>query len=299
MIFGLTPLRGAAGPANAIPARRQRICCVAALATLAAMGSACNRGDPPAGQVIAAVDGEEITRAELNEEARLRNLPVSRDMVLRDAVIRDLIDRKLLVRAARERGLHRSPRHLLTVRRLTEIDLAQQLLAAEQAGGDRLSDERLRQFIGENPHAFDGRVVLSVDRINIAAAVSDRVRKALAEARSVEEMTGLVAAAGLSADRRVETWDSAVMPAGILGQLDALQPGRSFAIVEGGSTVAGKVLSRTAQPVPEAQRLDLARAMIERQATERALQRILDQVRSSARIEYQPDFAPGAAPAPR
>lgn len=263
------------------------------------MGSACNRGDPPAGQVIAAVDGEEITRAELNEEARLRNLPVSRDMVLRDAVIRDLIDRKLLVRAARERGLHRSPRHLLTVRRLTEIDLAQQLLAAEQAGGDRLSDERLRQFIGENPHAFDGRVVLSVDRINIAAAVSDRVRKALAEARSVEEMTGLVAAAGLSADRRVETWDSAVMPAGILGQLDALQPGRSFAIVEGGSTVAGKVLSRTAQPVPEAQRLDLARAMIERQATERALQRILDQVRSSARIEYQPDFAPGPAPAPR
>jgi peptidyl-prolyl cis-trans isomerase C len=281
MMFDLTPLR------------------VAAFATLAAMGAACNRGDPPAGQVIAVVGGEEVTAAELNEEARLRNLPVARDLVLRDAVIRDLIDRKLLVRAATERGLHRSPRHLLTVRRLSEIALAQQLLAAEQTGADHPTEARLRQFIATNPHVFDRRVVLSVDRINIAGTPSEALRRALAAAPSVEEMAKLVLAAKLNADRRVETWDSASLPAEILRQVDALQPGGGFVFVQGGSTIAGKVLSRAAQPIPEAQRLEVARAMVERASTERALQRILRQLRSSVRVEYQPDFAPGAKPAPR
>ncbi len=258
--------------------------------------TACGTADAPSGQVVAVVNGEEITTAELNEEARVRNLPIARDRAARDALVQELVDRKLLVDAAMERGLHETPQHLLTVRRLREIALAQQLLS-DQNGSRQWSQQQLEQFITANPHAFQERALLGVDRIAVQQPLTPALRIALAAAPGAEEMTAIARRAGLSVERQRETWDSATLTDPLKSRYDQLQPGRTFFTPTAGGAVAGVVVSRTPQPVPSEQRLDLARSLLEQQASNARLEQLLQQVRSSAEVKYQQGFDPDSGQA--
>lgn len=104
----------------------------AALVGSTLMLAACQQA-APSGQVIATVDGVEITLAELNGEASARNLAIATDPAQRAAAIADLVKRKLLVRAARAQGLDRTPQFVLAERRMREILLAQQVVVARLA----------------------------------------------------------------------------------------------------------------------------------------------------------------------
>jgi hypothetical protein len=120
---------------------------VPALPAIAAtLLTACNP-EVPTGQVIAVVNGEEITTAELNAEARARNLTIGTDAAQRDLAIADLVKRKLLVQAAEGRGLDRTPEFVVANRRLRDILLAQQLVAVRSA---ELGDQEEAPEAGES-----------------------------------------------------------------------------------------------------------------------------------------------------
>lgn len=101
-------------------------------AVAAALLTACH-SSPPTGQVIAVVGRVDVTLAELNAEARARNLAIGSDRAQRDVAIADLVKRRLLVRAAEARGLDRTPEFVLAERRTRDILLAQQLVTMRLA----------------------------------------------------------------------------------------------------------------------------------------------------------------------
>jgi EpsD family peptidyl-prolyl cis-trans isomerase len=264
------------------------------LCTLAALGTACNRHEPPQGQVIALVNGTEITVAELNEEARARGIPIGRDPALKAALIAELVDRKLLVQRAQEQGLDREPGYLLAKRRSDEILLAQQILAAATDSG-RVADGELKRYIAANPAAFGRRALVSVDQLAITGQVPAELQRAVAGAPTIERMQQLVAAAGLSASRASETVDSG-SPLDLRGPLlVGLSAGQNFVLPRPGGLIAGKVVTVVPQPVAADQQLQVARERLKQQRTQAALERLLQQLRPGARVQYQPDFAPAAA----
>src|SRR4051812_43089213 len=108
---------------------------IGSAATLAFVSASCNKAEPK-GQVVAVANGEEITVAELNEEARSRGLSIGNDSAARGRVMRDLVDRKLLAQQAVRDKIDRSPEHLITARRLNELLLAQELVAARRGPAD-------------------------------------------------------------------------------------------------------------------------------------------------------------------
>lgn len=108
----------------------------AALAAPALLIGACDRA-PPTGQVVATVNGVEITLAELNAEGRARQWTIGTDRAQRDVALADLIKRKLLVQAATASGVQRTPDFILAERRLREVLLAQYLLDTELAEQSR------------------------------------------------------------------------------------------------------------------------------------------------------------------
>ena len=95
----------------------------AALLALAACGD-----KSPQGQVVATVNGEEITAQEVNAEAQALNLPANanREAVL-PQILQRVLDRKLLVGVARERKMDKSPDFLIQRRRAEETVLATML----------------------------------------------------------------------------------------------------------------------------------------------------------------------------
>lgn len=250
----------------------------------------------PEGQVIARVNGTEITVAELNEEARARGLPIGHDPAMKAALIQELVDRKLLVEAARDGGFDRRPDYLLAKRRSDEILLAQQMLAAAIQGGT-VADEELARYIAANPAAFDRRALVTVDQLTISGAVSPELRGALAQAPTVERMEQLVSSANLRSSRAQQTVDSAnaLDPRG--PALAGLREGQSFVLQQPGGLIAGKVVSTVPQPVPKNQQLQVARERLKQQQTQAVFDRMLQQLRPQAEVQYQPGFEPGAAPA--
>ncbi len=239
--------------------------------------------------MVGTVNGTEITVAELNEEARARGLPIGRDPALKAAVVRELAERKLLVAAARDNGLDQDPRYLLAQRRSEEILLAQQLLAASADSGTPSAAE-LDKYVAANPLAFDQRVVVAVDQVDIAGAARPELRRALASAPTVERMEQLARAAGLSAVRTQGTLDSAGPLDARGGALLRLKAGDNFVLPRPGGLAAGKVVAITPQPVPPEQRRQAASERLQRERTEQALAQWLERLRPTADIRFQSGF---------
>ncbi|MFD2499506.1 SurA N-terminal domain-containing protein [Rhizorhabdus histidinilytica] len=111
----------------------------------------------PKGQILAIVNGEEISLQELNAELQGTRIPdsVDRDK-LRKQVLQRLIDRKLIVQKAREQGLDKTPEFVTQQRRLEE-NLLVTMLGQKIASTVPMPDDRdITQYIADNPTQFAG-----------------------------------------------------------------------------------------------------------------------------------------------
>jgi EpsD family peptidyl-prolyl cis-trans isomerase len=267
--------------------RVKRFIVAAALVALAA----CDRG-AASGQVVAVVNGEEITIPELNAEARARGLVIGNDRALRDRVLQDLIDRKLLVKAALDRQLDRTPDYLLAKRRSDEMLLAGSLVEALGRRRPSPTDQELAQFIAAHPYAFDKRALLSVDRITVIGALAPNVGRAVADAPTLDAAHKVLNANRVTSERRLEVWDSATISAEMADQL--LAPGKDQTILLElpGQSVVANVVEAVPQPTPAASRPQLARQLLTAERSQQTLQSALQEAKSSATVRYQPRFAP-------
>ena len=92
---------------------------------IAGMGPMACADHPPSGQVLASVDGDDVTKRDLAVEAALTRLLPG------PATLQAIVDRKLLVRRAKRKRLDLTPDYLAAVRRFREATLA--TLAVQQA----------------------------------------------------------------------------------------------------------------------------------------------------------------------
>jgi peptidyl-prolyl cis-trans isomerase C len=262
---------------------------IGSAATLAFVSASCNKAEPK-GQVVAVANGEEITVAELNEEARSRGLSIGNDSAARGRVMRDLVDRKLLAQQAVRDKIDRSPEHLITARRLNELLLAQELVAARRGPADP-TDAEVSAFIKAHPHAFDQRVSIRVAQITVPTKLHAKVQADLSTATTLEQAQQLLTAAHISGARSEQVWDSANLPEvtterllPATGELLLLPTEQGMAIVQ--------VLSVTPQPTPPDQRVSTARQWMTQHRTNDALDQLLAAARSKARVKYQQGFEP-------
>ena len=246
------------------------------------------------GQVVAVVNGEEITFPELAQEARARGLVIGNDQAARNRLLDEIIDRKLLVQAAVERKLDRSPTHLLAARRANELLLAQ-ALSAPDGRADEPSPRQVAEFIRSNPWAFERRTLISVDRISFAEQRNAELNAALGASSSLDEVARLLAGAGITAERKTELWDSAQLPAGLADVLVANRGRRPSLLRTPGTLVAAQVTGLTPQPVSEAQSSDAARQWLRSQRQNARLARLVTDARADAQIELQEGFGTASA----
>lgn len=258
---------------------------------LALASGACDRNAPPKGQVIATVDGVEITLSELNEEARLRNLQIANDKGVRAALVQELVDRKLLASEALRRKLDKTPDYILGMHRSSDLLLVEQLLAS-LGNAPAPTAAQVQQFIRDNPQAFDARALVTVDRVTAPGPVSPQIATKLDAASSVEQMEALLRFSGIAAARATETWDTASLSAADGAHLLPATAGKTFVLSQPDRIVAGKVLSVAPRPTASAERIQLAEKSLTTQRNYAALQQLLERQKAHATIHYQRGFSP-------
>lgn len=262
----------------------------AAVASLALL-SAC--GDKkPEGQVVAVIDGNEITQQELNGELGAAAGAEGQTPQLRNAALDQIVQRRLLAQVAQKDGIENSPDYILRKRKLEENLIIQML-------GEKLAREvkqpsaaQIDQLMSENPQAFADRTLFAVEQIAFAKPERDDVLTALAPTKTMQEVVNVLNKFGVKFQRGTSTIDSSSLPKPVFDQFKRVGSAEPIIIPAGGTVAVAKIMQSKVVPVPpEAGRQVAANAYMKQQV-EKTMKERLDALKKTAKIEYQSGFSP-------
>lgn len=271
----------------------------AALLATVLLLPACKR--EATGQVVAVVNGQEISLSELNGELKGANLPANatteQQKSARAEALQRLIDRKLLVQQAKERGLDKSPDYLQAENRAADDILIGMLGKQVTSNLPVPGSSQVQAFMAKNPGMFAGRVIYSVDQIGFPTPADITKLQALKDDHTLAAVAKRLDSLGIKYQQRKGQVDSATIPSDMLKQIEALPPGEPFVLNAGNGVIVSVVTGKQQQPLDPKQAQTLAAEAVRKQEVMDLAQKQVKSARSSAKIEYQPGFEPakGAA----
>lgn len=250
------------------------------------------------GQVVAVVNGEEITQQQLNAELNGAQLQPGADKkAIMAQLLQRVVDRTLLVQQAKTEGLDQSPAYLDQARRQQE-SLIVNMLAGKLAKNITLPDSTaVSSFIAGNPTMFAGRKRYVLDQLVFPQPSDMAVVKSLQPAHSLDAIAAILTAKGIAFQRGNGQLDSGMLPPEVASRIAALPAGEPFLIPDNGRLVASVIKSAEPVATPEEQAKPAALNILRQQALAEAMRKQVAKARAAAKIEYQPGFAPppGAA----
>lgn len=263
--------------------------------SLAIAVTGCNK--KAEGQTVAIVNGEEITAAELNAELDSAKIPpgVSKDQA-RNRVLQQMIDRRLLAQQAKKDGLDKSPEFLNRQRRMNE-DLLINMFASRQIDTTKLpSDPEIQRYQASRPEMFANREQWNLEQLRFTMPTDEKVKAKLEAAKSLDEVATALGEAGIAFNRQKNRLDTAVIPHDLYGRLLTVSPGEPFIIPVGNLAIASVVVSREPAAITDDQARPVAVAAMRRAQAAKLMQDRLKSLRTGAKIDYKPGFAPQANP---
>lgn len=268
---------------------RRSILLVAALAAVAT--SACQR--KAEGQTVAVVNNEEITAAELNAELARANLPPGVDKKeVTSRILQALIDRRLLAQQARADGLDKTPDFLNRQRQMTE-NLLIQMLAGRQLNTAKLpSPQEIERFQASHPQMFAQREIWYLDQLQYETPTDAAVRAQIDKSKTLADIEQALTTAGARFGKTKNRIDTSVVPLDIYRRINGLGAGVPFIVPAGPRSVASVITNREPAPLAGDAAKPVAVAALRREQGTKLMENRLKAIRTQAKIEYKPGFAP-------
>jgi len=268
---------------------------VLALASTALAG--CEK--KPGGQVVAVVNGEEITQQELRAEAEGAQVPANQDIrKFGPQVLPRVIDRALLADYARQQGLDRGPEYVARRRQLEQTLLASLAIRKIVGTPAKPSAAEVQRFIDAQPTTFSQRQRLTLDQVRFPTPASNEVVKGLTKLGSVDAIEAQLKSQGVAAQRGPVVLDTATVAPDIARQIIALKPGAVFDFSANGTTFMSTVVARAPAVADPKTWTAPATEALSRQKTDQLLKQAVDKMRASAKIEIDPAIKASATPQP-
>jgi len=268
-----------------------------ALLGLVLIGACNGKNDKPAGQVIATVNGDEITRAQLNAMLPKREVAKADDATkVRNALLDRLVVQELLAQEARRLELDKSQDYLIALHRAQSMILADLLTRQTVRNLDAPQPEKVKSLIHDNPWRFDKRVLFLVDEVRFPNQAFD-IRK-LADTHSLDAVIARLTEAKVPIETGRSAIDTATLDATTFNRLNTLPSGEPF-IMQGPKYAVARAI-RESQPAPLGPdaATPLAKSLLSRRETHEVLEKQIDGLRRNATIRYQSGFGPVLAPPP-
>ncbi|HTH29201.1 MAG TPA: EpsD family peptidyl-prolyl cis-trans isomerase [Sphingobium sp.] len=267
-----------------------------ALIAISWMMTGCEK--TPTGQVVAVVNGEEITLQELNSELAELNVPENADKKeARRAVLQQIVSRRLLAQQAKQDGVDRDPNYVSAERRMKE-QLLVSMYAKKAMDTVSVPDTAaINKFMAQNPTLFKQRTLYKLDQIQFDMPANPASLKALESAHTMEEVATTLANMGIKFTRGSGSFDSGRIPQQMLKQILALKPGEPFVVPAGepGKGLVNVITGSSPIAMPDEQARAMAAQAYRNQALAKLGEQRLKEAKAKAKIEYQPGYEPPAA----
>lgn len=236
---------------------------------LAACGG---KGKEPTGQVVAVVDGDEITVAELRAEMAGVSLP---DPKARKAAeqqaLQMIINRKIIANAAVEQKLDKTPDFALQEQRAVEAlqaNALQKKIVDSVPAPTRAEAER---YVTANPNIFAERKFFIVDQMRIQRPTNQAIMKEFEPLKTFEEVEAMLNAKGIKYQRGTDTLDAPSADPRLVNAIVALPPGEVFVMPAGQMVVINRIRETRTVPFTGEPAIKFAMERIKTQRTEEAV----------------------------
>lgn len=249
----------------------------------------------PKGQVVAIVNGDEISMQELNGEIQGVRIPDNVDRnVLRKEVLERVIDRKLIVQKAKDQGIDKTPEYINQKRRLDE-NLLVNILGEKISQTVPSPDDRdVQQYIADNPSQFARRERLLLDQLQFAPPKDIKKLMALRDDHTLDAVAASLQHLGITFARGKGVIDTGQLDPQLMQKINQLPAGEPFVLPSNGQLVASVIVSREPITTPTDVARQAAAAAVRRKALLMESKAQIARARAGAEIQYQAGFAPDA-----
>lgn len=239
----------------------------------------------PKGQVLATVNGQEITAQDVAAEGRARGGADASAPVL----LQSVVGRVLLAQAAHRSKLDSDPGFPSDMARLREDYLARRMLQRAVRPASAPTPAQVAQTISSHPFQFGRRMRVELTQLKFSGMDALQSIEGL---RDLAAMANRLRDLGVTYEEHDRTLDTAELPDSLAARLAGEPEGAPFTLREG--PAINEVVVRSRQPVdlPVAQQQALGAELARREAAQRQIQTEVDQLERQAHIAYQHGYAP-------
>jgi EpsD family peptidyl-prolyl cis-trans isomerase len=289
--------RGPATRAGVHHVPRRWVCAALGTALAAALGGCGDGRGNNAGQVVARVNGADITVHQLDSELSILGVRAgSRDDRNARRVIEGLVDQQLLVREATETRLDRDPQVLLVMERARRQVLSEAFLERNLKLARPEADE-VKTFYLTHAELFQKRRIYSFhDYLIERAELPDGLRPRLESAKTRADAEAVLKAANVSYRAAASTRSAEQLPLEMLPRISAMAKGEFFLLETGGTVILMQLADFTEQPVTLEQATPYIEQYLVNARKKELTARKLRELRASARIAYLAQDGDGPRP---
>lgn len=251
----------------------------------------------PEGQVVATVNGKEITQQELEAEAQAAQVPPNADKkTLFPILLQRVIARKLLDQAAEKKGVDKNPDYLVQKRRADETLLAQTYARQQLQAQSVPTASDITNYINGNPTLFANRARYTLDQIRFANPGDMSKLAGLKNAHTLAAVAAFLTQQGIKFERGTGTLDSGSVAPAVMQKILALPSGEPIVVPEGPLITVSVITGKAPVTVPADQQRVIATNLVRQLNSEKLIQQQLDALKASAKIQYAKGMEPPAQP---
>jgi len=183
------------------------------------------------GQVVAVVNGEEITLQELNAELGAMKIPENADKkTVRQSVLQQIVNRRLIAQQAKKDGVDRDPAYVSQQRRMDEQLLVSMYGRKTLESIGVPDDAALKKVMSENPTLFGGRTIYKVDQIQFEVPQDPKRLAPIMNIHTMDGVASYLTSAGIKFGRGMAEIDSGRVPPDMMKKVLSLKPGEPFIV---------------------------------------------------------------------
>lgn len=240
--------------------------------------AACSNSEPGGKQtqVVAKVNGDEITVHQINGEMQRLQVPVANPQLVAKKMLNSLIDRQLLVQEAVKLNLDRTPEVMQLVDAARAQIYAQAYLARKISALGPATEKEIQQFMTDHPEVFSQRKVFATADIIFANDPAKiNINQLQSSINHADELKSWLNKHNVAYEIAEETIPSEALPKEALSLAGQLKVGDLLFMNDEIKVVARSIVNIAEAPLSEQQ----SQAMATKAVNERKRQQlILDEV---------------------
>jgi EpsD family peptidyl-prolyl cis-trans isomerase len=267
------------------------------LACVAVLLAACGKNTYDKSPVLATVNGENITQAQLDfVRTQVIAAHPGASAPENAQLLRDLVEQRLVTQKAEKDKLDRNPGVLQALEATRKDALARFYIERLTANVPKPTPAEIKQYYEAHPLNFAQRSVYTIQKVDakVAADKAPALAASVQAATSAAQVVDLLKA-GAEATNVAQTPQPAESLGPLLPKIAAMKVGQTLVVQQPGGMSALTLLDVQPHPVT----LEQSTASIEQglwnQHKREALQAQAKSLRAAAKVEYLGDYAGGAS----